>query len=60
MHVNIHRSAENRLAQLVERAVAGGEVIFERNGEPVAKLVSLKPENHKEPRQRGSGKEKLK
>ena len=60
MHVNIHRSAENRLAQLVERAVAGEEVIFERNGEPVAKLVSLKSENHKEPRQGGQWKGKVK
>lgn len=60
MHVNIHRSAENCLAQWVERAVAGEEVIFERNGEPVAKLVSLKPENHKEPRRGGQWKGKVK
>ena len=60
MHVNIHRSAENRLAQWVERAVAGEEVIFKRNGEPVAKLVSLKPENHKEPRQGGQWKGEVK
>ena len=60
MHVNIHHSAENRLDQLVERAVAEEEVIFERNGEPIAKLVSLKPENRKAPRQGGQWKGKVK
>lgn len=60
MHVNIHQPEENHLAQLVERAVAGEEIIFEHNGEPVAKLVSLKPENPKKPRQGGQWKGKVK
>ena len=49
MHVNIHHPEENHLAQLVKRAVAGEEIIFEHNGERVAKLVPVKSENHKKP-----------
>ena len=60
MHVNIHPSAENRLDQLVERAAAGEEIIFERNGEPVAKLIPLKSENDKKQRQGGQWKGKVK
>ena len=60
MHVNIHHSAENHLVQLVERAAAGEEIIFESNGEPVAKLISLKSGNYKKPRQGGQWKGKVK
>ena len=60
MHVNIHHSEKNHLVQLVERAVAGEEIIFEHNGEQVAKLVLLKSENHKKPRQGGQWKGKVK
>ena len=58
--INIHHPEENHLVQLVERAVAGEEIIFEHNGKPVAKLVPLKSENHKKPRQGGQWKGKVK
>ena len=51
MHVNIHHPSEKHVAELVKRAVAGEEIIFEYNGEPVAKLIPLKSGNLKNPRQ---------
>ena len=60
MHINIHHSAENGLAQLIERAVAGEEIIFEHKGKPVAKLAPLKSENAKKPRKGGQWKGKVK
>ena len=60
MHVNIHHPSEKHMAELVERAVAGEEIIFEHNGEPVAKLIPLKPGDLKCPRQGGQWKGKVK
>ena len=59
MHINIHEQAEDRLAQLVKRAVAGEEIIFNSNGTAVAKLVPLKHGN-KKPRRGGQWKGKVK
>ena len=38
MQINIHESNMN-LSQLVERVIAGEEVVIDKEGEPVAKLV---------------------
>ena len=59
MHINIHEQAEDCLAQLVERAVAGEEIIFDNNGISVAKLVPLKQDD-KKPRRGGQWKGKVK
>ena len=60
MRLNIHHLKVNSLAQLVECAVAGEEIILEHKGEPVAKLAPLKSENAKKPRQGGQWKGKVK
>ena len=39
MHINIHEQTEDYLVQLVKRAVAGEEIIFDSNGTSVAKLI---------------------
>ena len=59
MHINIHEQVDDRLAQLVRRAVAGEEIIFDSNGTSVAKLVPLKHGN-KKPRRGGQWKGKVK
>ena len=59
MHIDIDEQAEDRLGQLVKRAVAGEEIILDSNGEPVAKLVALKRDN-KKPRRGGQWKGKVK
>ncbi len=59
MRINIHERAEDRLAQLVKRAVAGEEIIFDSNGTAVAKLIPLKLSN-KKPRRGGQWKGKVK
>ena len=59
MHINIQEQAEDRLTQLVKRAVAGEEIIFDSNGTSVAKLVPLKQSN-KKPRRGGQWKGKVK
>ena len=59
MHINIHEQAEDRLTQLVKRAVAGEEIIFDSNGVSVAKLIPLKS-NNKKPRRGGQWKGKVK
>ena len=41
VHINTDEQAENRLAQLIERAVAGEEVILDSNRKSVAKLERL-------------------
>lgn len=59
MHINIHEQTEDYLAQLVKRAVAGEEIIFDSNGVSVAKLTPLKQSNMK-PRRGGQWKGKVK
>ena len=59
MPIDINVQAEDRLAQLVKHAVAGEEIILERNGESVAKLVPLKQGNRK-PRRGGQWKGRVK
>ena len=41
MRVGIHE-AKTHLSRLVERARAGEEVVIQRSGEPVAKLVPIR------------------
>jgi len=45
--VNMHQ-AKTSLSRLVERALAGEEVVIARNGEPLVKLVPV--EKKREPR----------
>ncbi len=59
MHIDIHEQTEDRLAQLVKRAIAGEKIILDSNGKSVAKLVSLKQDN-KKPRRGGQWKGKVK
>ncbi|RKU11081.1 type II toxin-antitoxin system prevent-host-death family antitoxin [Candidatus Poribacteria bacterium] len=59
MHIDIHEQTEDYLAQLVKRAVAGEEIIFDRKGTSVAKLVPLKQDD-KKPRRGGQWKGKVK
>ena len=40
--VNIH-DAKTNLSRLIEQAAKGGEVVISKAGEPVAKLVAIKP-----------------
>ena len=40
--INIH-NAKTNLSRLIEKAAKGDEVIISRAGEPVAKLVPIKP-----------------
>ena len=48
--VNMHQ-AKSTLSRLVERALAGEEIVIARNGEPLVKLVSVA----KEPKRRIPG-----
>ena len=59
MHIDTNEQAEDRLAQLVKRAVAGEEIILDSSGEPVAKLVTLR-QSDKKPRRGGQWKGKVK
>lgn len=59
MHIDIHEQTEDYLAQLVKRAVAGEDIIFDSNGISVAKLVPLQQED-KKPRRGGQWKGKVK
>ena len=59
MPVNIQEQTEDNLMQLVKRAIAREEIIFDSNGTSVAKLIPLKQDN-KEPRRGGQWKGKAK
>ena len=39
-HVGMHE-AKTKLSQLVERAEAGEDIVIQRNGKPVARLVPI-------------------
>ena len=52
--INIHE-AKTQLSRFVEQAAAGEEVIIARAGKPVARLVSLQPQQT-QPRSLGLGK----
>lgn len=54
--VNMHQ-AKSSLSRLVERALAGEEVVIARNGEPLVKLVPVPKE--KKPRVPGLYKGKI-
>jgi prevent-host-death family protein len=54
--VNMHQ-AKTSLSRLVERALAGEEVVIARNGEPLVKLVPVPKE--RKPRVPGRGKGKI-
>ncbi|CAN5826462.1 type II toxin-antitoxin system Phd/YefM family antitoxin [soil metagenome] len=47
MQVNMHE-AKTQLSRLVDRALAGEEIVIARNGKPVARLVAAE----EEPKQR--------
>ena len=59
MHIDIHEQAEDYLLQLVKRAVAGEDIIFDSNGTSVAKLVPLQQKD-KKPRRGGQWEGKVK
>lgn len=54
--VNMHQ-AKSSLSRLVERALAGEEVVIARNGEPLVQLVPVVKK--REPREPGRGKDKI-
>lgn len=54
--VNMHQ-AKSSLSRLVERALAGDEVVIARNGEPLVRLVPI--EKKRQPRVPGRGKGKI-
>jgi len=54
--VNMHQ-AKSSLSRLVERALAGEDVIIARNGEPLVRLVPVL--KTREPRLPGRGKGKI-
>jgi prevent-host-death family protein len=54
--VNMHQ-AKSSLSRLVERALAGEEVLIARNGRPLVRLVPV--QNKREPRVPGRGKGKI-
>ena len=60
MHIDIHEQSEDRLAQLVKRAVAGAEIILDSNEKSVAKLIPLKQKDEQKPRRGGQWKGKVK
>ncbi|HXC89204.1 MAG TPA: type II toxin-antitoxin system prevent-host-death family antitoxin [Stellaceae bacterium] len=47
--VNMHQ-AKSSLSRLVERALAGEEVVIARNGEPLVQLVPVVKKQSREPR----------
>ncbi len=56
MTANIHE-AKSQLSRLIERALAGEEVIISKAGKPVARLVAYRPK--KKPRRLGLWKGKV-
>ncbi|MGH7438975.1 MAG: type II toxin-antitoxin system Phd/YefM family antitoxin [Polyangiaceae bacterium] len=50
MNVNVY-AAKTNLSKLLDRAERGEEVVITRNGRPVARLVSVKPQ--RKPRKLG-------
>jgi prevent-host-death family protein len=54
--VNMHQ-AKTLLSRLVERALAGEEVVIARNGEPLVRLVPIAKK--REPRVPGRGRGKI-
>lgn len=54
--VNMHQ-AKSTLSRLVERALAGEDVVIARNGEPLVRLVPVPKE--RKPRIPGRGKGKI-
>ncbi len=54
--VNMHQ-AKSSLSRLVERALAGEEVVIARNGQPLVQLVPVSRE--RKPRVPGRGKGKI-
>ena len=53
--VNMHQ-AKSSLSRLVERALAGEEIVIARNGEPLVKLVPVPKERKLRVPGRGKGK----
>ena len=59
MQINIHEF-EPRLSQLVERVIAGEEIILDKEGKPVAKLIPYEEPRTKKPRCGGQWKGRVK
>ena len=59
MQINIHEF-EPRLSQLVERVIAGEEIILDKEGKPVAKLIPYEEPRTKKPRRGGQWKGRVK
>ena len=55
--VNMHQ-AKSTLSRLVERALAGEDVVIARNGEPLVRLVPI-PKKRLEPRVPGRSKGRI-
>jgi len=55
--VNMHQ-AKSSLSRLVERALAGEDVVIARNGEPLVRLVPI-PKQTREPRVPGRSKGRI-
>ena len=53
------QEAEANLSELIDKACAGEEIVMTQDSRPVARLVGLKAEKPKEPRQFGLLKGKL-
>jgi prevent-host-death family protein len=53
--VNMHQ-AKTSLSRLIERALAGEEIVIARNGEPLVKLVPVAKERKRRVPGRGKGK----
>lgn len=48
MIVNVHR-AKTELSRLLARAEAGDEVVIARRGQPIVRLVPLRPQGRRRP-----------
>ena len=58
MQINIHEF-DPRLSRLVERAIAGEEIIFDKEGKPVAQLIPYDELPTRKPRRGGQWKGKV-
>lgn len=43
VHVGVHE-AKTHLSRLLDRVLAGEEVVIDRRGEPVARLTAIRPD----------------
>ena len=48
LRINVHE-AKTQLSRLLSQAEAGEDVVIQRRGEPVARLVAYKPKGKRQP-----------